>query len=68
MQNFEEELRKVAYEPAKLLIKKLEENYDNLTIEQKRDYEKLKFGLKMYDLEQLEKKQPKQPKGGFRWA
>lgn len=64
--DFQDELRKVVHEPAKLLLKKLEENYDKLTLEQKRDYEKLKFGLKMYDLEQLEKEQ--QPKGGFRWA
>lgn len=66
MENFQDEMRKIAYEPAKMLVEKLEENYDELTIEQKKDYEKLKFGLKMWDLEQQQKEQ--QPKGGFRWA
>jgi hypothetical protein len=66
MQDFENELKKIAYEPAKMLVDKLEENYDELTFAQKRDLEKLKFGLKMWDLEKQEKAQ--QPKGGFRWA
>jgi hypothetical protein len=66
MDKFAEELRAACYEPAKLMIAKLEENFDKLTIEQKIDLEKLKFGLRLYDLEQQQKKE--QPKGGFRWA
>jgi hypothetical protein len=64
--DFKDELREACYEPAKFMIAKLEENYDKLTVEQKMDLEKLKFGLKMFDLEQQQKKE--QPKGGFRWA
>jgi hypothetical protein len=64
--DLKEELKNIAYEPAKLLLEKLEKNYDQLNIEQKMDFEKLKFGLKMYDLELEKRKQ--QRNGGYRWA
>lgn len=57
MTNFKDELRQITYEPAKLLVEKLEENYDELTLEQKMDLERLKFGLKMFDLEKEIQKQ-----------
>lgn len=55
--NFREEMRKICYGPAMELVKALEDNFDQLSIEQKKDLEKLKFGLKMFDLEQEEKNQ-----------
>jgi len=57
MTNFKDELRQITYEPAKLLVEKLQENYDELTLEQKMDLERLKFGLKMFDLEKEIQKQ-----------
>lgn len=65
MPDFRDEMRKITYEPAKKLIESMEAHYDELTFDQKKDLEKLKFGIKMYDLEQQEQRQ----KGsGFRWA
>jgi hypothetical protein len=65
MNDFKDELKRITYEPAQQLVQALESNYDKLTVEQKKDLEKLKFGLKMWDLEEQEKKEQK---GGFRWA
>jgi len=63
MNDFKDELKKIAYEPARLLVQKLEENYSKLTIDQKIDLEKLKFGLKMFDLEEQQKTKTK----GIKW-
>jgi hypothetical protein len=67
MSDFKDELKKITYEPARQLVEKLEENYSKLTIEQKIDLEKLKFGLKMWDLEEQQKAEQKK-NGGYRWA
>jgi hypothetical protein len=66
--DFRKELRKITFEPAKQLVEMLEKNYDKLDIQQKKDLEKLKFGLIMFQLEELEEQQEKDTKGGFRWA
>lgn len=63
--NYHEELKRMTYEPAKLIVEELEKNYDKLSIEQKKDLVKIKAGLQLYDLEQEEKRQQG---GGFRWA
>lgn len=67
MNDFKDELKRLTYEPAKQLVDALEKNYDKLTLEQKMDLEKLKFGLKIWDLEEQQKQEQK-TKGGFRWA
>jgi hypothetical protein len=67
MNDFKDELKRITYEPAQQLVRELEKNYDKLDTEQKIDLEKLKFGLKMWDLEEQRKKE-QQVKGGFRWA
>lgn len=65
MNDFKDDLKKIAYEPAKQLVQKLEENYSKLTIEQKIDLEKLKYGLTMWDLEEQLKAEKKT--NGFKW-
>lgn len=67
MDNFKDELKRITYEPAKQLLAELEKNYDKLSTEQKMDLEKLKFGLKMFDLEEQQKEEQKKT-GGYRWA
>jgi hypothetical protein len=67
MDNFKHELKKITYEPAQQLVRELEKNYDKLDTAQKMDLEKLKFGLKMFDLEEQLKNENK-PSGGYRWA
>lgn len=62
MNDFRDEIKKITYEPAKQLIEMLETHQDKLSIEQKMDLEKLKFGLKMFDLEQEQKLQRQQHK------
>jgi hypothetical protein len=62
--NYNDELKRIVHEPAKQLVEKMEQHFDKLTLEQKKDLEKLKFGLKMWELEEEERKQ----QGGFRWA
>lgn len=64
--DFKEQLRAATYQPAKELVRIMEEKIDCLDIEQLMQLEKLKFGLKMYELEQAAKEQ--RQKGGFRWA
>lgn len=53
--DFKDELKKATYEPSKQIIKVLEDNYHELTIEQKMDLEKLKCGLRLWELEQERK-------------
>jgi hypothetical protein len=60
-----EQLRAATYAPAKELVRILEERAEDLDIEQLMQLEKLRYGLKMYELEQAAKEQRK---GGFRWA
>jgi hypothetical protein len=62
LNDFRDEIKKITYEPAKQLIEMLETHQDKLSIEQKMDLEKLKFGLKMFDLEQEQKLQRQQHK------
>lgn len=63
--DYNEELKKIVQEPAKQLIEKMEEHYDRLDFEQKKDLEKLKFGIKIFELEQQEKAQ--REKSTYKW-
>lgn len=65
--DFKEQLREATYLPAKELVRIMEEHSEDLDIEQLMQLEKLKFGLKMFELEKAAQEQ-RQKGGGFRWA
>lgn len=52
MQNkYSDSLREMLYPQTKQLIEMLEQNLNELTLEQQMDLEKLKFSVRIYELE-----------------
>jgi hypothetical protein len=64
--DYQNELKKIVHEPAKALVAKMEQHFDKLNIEQKKDLEKLKFGLKMWELEQQEQQEKEHAQHEFK--